>query len=458
MEPYAGLVYYRLGSVYESEQLYSISLEYYKRAIPYFEACNSHHYLAFCYRDISRTAHSICAHEDSLVTSSYRRALMEALLSGNQALSSEIRFHHELNKPNKDSTKLFELSRCLCDSFGQNRYAYFAAICHLKDGNICQGLKYIQCFTADTIYSDWAKIQYRYLQSLLYHKTGRTLQAYSMLQRVYHDLWILLQEDANARIYAISRHYDLEREQNRSLQLQLEKQRLHITIAGIAVLLLICVLVAWLIILHQRNEKRLMWQQSEQRQLKAQAEQLRIEKQRVVAENRRIEAEKQCAETDRRRIEAEKQHLEAQNQIIQLHAELQARREALRQNLRLRIDLTKHLHQLPEQDLQHLSKAFMDSLKSLTFSDKNTWQQFLGDFNNSYTDLLDNVKRNNPKTTDKDLQYIALAKLGLSINDICYLLDVGEQTIWNRRQRVKAHLNDPNTDLDEWIRMLSSQP
>ncbi len=104
-----------------------------------------------------------------------------------------------------------------------------------------------------------------------------------------------------------------------------------------------------------------------------------------------------------------------------------------------------------------MSVALIFQFFALSFSDKDTWQQFLNEFNDSYVDLLVNVKRNNPKTTDKDLQYIALAKLELSINDICYLLGVSEQTIWNRRQRLKSHIGNPDVDVDDWIRMLGTQ-
>lgn len=450
-EPYAGLIYYRLGNVCESEQLYSISLEYYQKAVPYLEKCASHYYLAFCYRDISRTAHSKVPCDSTLVDNSCQKALSEAMASNNSNLSYEIKYHDELNKSHRDTVKLVELAQYMSDSLLQCHYAYFVAMYYLQQGDIRRGTEYLERFAADTVYSDWAKIQYRYLQSLLYHKTGRTLQAYNMLQRVYHDLWTQLQEDADARIYAISRHYDLEREQNRSLQLQLEKQRLYITIASIAVLLLICVLIALLVITYQRNEKRTFQQQAEQKQLKEQAE-------RLLAEKKYIEAEKQRADAERQRVEAENKHLEAQNHIAQLNAELHARREALRQNLQLRIDLTKRLHQLPETDLQYLSKAFTESLASITFSDHDTWQQFLHEFNDLYANLLNDIQHNYPKITEKDLQYIALAKLDLSINDICYLLGTTERTIWNRRQRIKGHIGDSDVDVDEWIRMLSSQP
>lgn len=297
LEPYAGLIYYRLGNVCESEQLYSISLEYYQKAVPYLEKCASHYYLAFCYREISRTAHSKVPYDSTLVDNSCQKALSEAIVSGNSNLSYEIKYHDELNKPHRDTIKLFELAQYMSDSLQLNHYAYFVAMYCLQQGDTRRGTEYLHRFAEDTVYSDWAKIQYRYLQSLLYHKTGRTLQAYNMLQRVYHDLWTQLQEDADARVYAISRHYDLEREQNRSLQLQIEKQRLHITIAGVVVLLLICVLVAWLIIMHQRTEKRITQQQNEQERLKEQAE-------RLLAEKKYIEAEKQRADAENQRIEA----------------------------------------------------------------------------------------------------------------------------------------------------------
>ena len=451
LQPYIGMIYYKLGKVCESEQLYTIADEYYQKSVPYFIKCNSHHYLAYCYNDISR-AHprlNIC----DTVTSYeyYQKALYEANLTHNQPLYYDIKYQYELNRAIPDSFRLYELGLYMVDSLGQNRQAAIVSEYYLKQGDNRRGAEYLDHFAGDTVYSDWAKIQYRYLQSLLCHKTGRTLQAYSMLQQVYHDLWTQLQEDADARIYAISRHYDLEREQNRSLQLQLEKQRLYITIAGIAVLLLVSVLIALLVITHQRNEKRAFLQQAEQKQLKEQAE-------RLLAEKKYIEAEKQRADAEKQRIEAENKHLEAQKRITQLNAELYARREALKQNLQLRIDLTKRLHQLPKTDLQYMSKAFADSLASVTFSDNETWQQFLHEFNDLYANLLSDIQNNYPKITEKDLQYIALAKSGLSINDMCYLLDVSERTLWNRRQRIKGHIGNADIDVDEWIHTLSPHP
>ena len=75
-----------------------------------------------------------------------------------------------------------------------------------------------------------------------------------------------------------------------------------------------------------------------------------------------------------------------------------------------------------------------------------------------YANLLRDIQNYYPKITEKDLQYIALAKSGLSINDMCYLLDVSERTLWNRRQRIKGHIGNADMDVDEWIHTLSSQP
>ncbi len=450
LQPYIGMIYYKLGKVCESEQLYTIAEEYYLKSVPYFIKCNSHHYLAYCYNDISRTHPRLNVSDTITSFKYYQKALYEAQLTHNLPLYYDIMYQYELNRITPDSSRLHELGLYMVDSLGQNRQAAIVSEYYLNHGNIRGGEEYLSRFASDTLYSDWAKIQYRYLQSLLYQKTGRTLLAYNMLQQVYHELWTQLQEDADARVYAISRHYDLEREQNRSLQLQIEKQRLHITIAGVVALLLICILAAWLIIVHQRTEKRITQQKNEQERLKAQAE-------RLLTEKKYIEAEKQRADAEKQRIEVENKHQEAQSRIMQLNAELHTRREALKQNLQLRIDLTKRLHQLPEKDLQHLSKAFTDSLASVKFSNHDTWQQFLHEYNDLYANMLDNIQRDYPRLTEKDLQYIALATLDLSINDICYLLGTTERTIWNRRQRIKGHVGNADMDVDDWIRMLGPQ-
>lgn len=437
LEPYAGMIYYKLGKVCESEQLYTISEEYYLKSVPYLMACNSHYYLAYCYNDISRTHPKAQANDTLISFAYYQKALHEAKITHNQPLYYDIMYQYELNRTTPDSAKLFQLGLYMVDSLGLNRQAAIVAEHYMNHGDIRKGAEYLNRFAQDTVYSAWAKLQYRYLQSLLYSHTHHMPLAYSTLQQVYHDLWIQLQEDADARIYAISRHYDLEREQTHSLQLQMEKQHLRVAIIGIGLLLLISVLTAMLIISHLRNEKRAMRQQAEQDQLRAQAEQLRAEEQYIEAENKRVKAEKQ--------------HVEAQNHIMQLHAELQARREILRQNLRMRIELTKRFHQLPEQDVQHLSQTFKDGMADVIFSTPEHWQQFLTEFDDLYANMLARIRQDHPKITDKDLQYIALAKLNMSVNDICYLLGITERTIWNRRQRIKNHLDAPDADLDQWL-------
>ena len=426
IEPYIGMIYYKLGEIHEKEQLYNIAAEYYQKAVPYFEACHSHHYLAFCYRDISRTAHCANTTESQKIEETYRKALAEATISNNIPLKYDIMLHHELNRLPLDSVRIFQLSQYMCDSLGLCRQAFFVAEHYLERGDIELGTKYLHMFANDTINSDWGKIQYHYLACLLMKQKGDLPMAFHSLQQVYHDLWILLQHDVEARTYSISKYYDLEREQELRLQLQIDKQKLIIATCGIATLLLIGSLVALLIIMQQRNEKRALQQRNEVERLSMQA----------------------------KALEAHAKQMEAQNKIDQLQTELKVRRSALRQGLQYRIDLTKRLHQMPERERTALPESILKYINSITFSDKNTWDTFLHEFNDLYDNILSRIKDTYPNITDKDLQYIALSVMKMHNSDICFLLDTTERTIWNRRQRIKNHIGNANIDIDKWIAAL----
>ena len=65
--------------------------------------------------------------------------------------------------------------------------------------------------------------------------------------------------------------------------------------------------------------------------------------------------------------------------------------------------------------------------------------------------LLARLRSTYPNLTESDLQYIALAYLGLDNADISILLQMQERTLWNRRQRIKNHLGEPTMNLDDWI-------
>ncbi|MCQ2333050.1 MAG: hypothetical protein MJZ88_00355, partial [Paludibacteraceae bacterium] len=90
-----------------------------------------------------------------------------------------------------------------------------------------------------------------------------------------------------------------------------------------------------------------------------------------------------------------------------------------------------------------------------TFLSENLWEHWEGfqeEFNSLYNNLLTNLKTQYPALTSADLQMIALMVLGLSISDICLLLNQTKHTVWSRRLRIKTHLSlTKEDDLDEWV-------
>lgn len=82
------------------------------------------------------------------------------------------------------------------------------------------------------------------------------------------------------------------------------------------------------------------------------------------------------------------------------------------------------------------------------------WENFVTDYNFCTNNLLGRLQADNPKLTDADMLYIVLTKMGMSSHDISLLMDSAEQTVWNRRQRLKEHLSSPIEDLDEWLTSL----
>lgn len=72
-------------------------------------------------------------------------------------------------------------------------------------------------------------------------------------------------------------------------------------------------------------------------------------------------------------------------------------------------------------------------------------------FNALYGGLLEHLRTEHPLLTTQDEQVIVLGVLGFSNSDIAFLLNISDRTIWNRRQKIRDRLGDPQMDLDQWF-------
>jgi len=78
---------------------------------------------------------------------------------------------------------------------------------------------------------------------------------------------------------------------------------------------------------------------------------------------------------------------------------------------------------------------------------------FMKDFKLAYVGYLEALHAANPELTSSDELVLALMASGLSIPQICMLLESKPRTIWSRRLRIKNHIGLTNQDdLDEWVK------
>lgn len=380
-----GMTYYKMGRISETEQLYSVAERYYEKAVPLLAEAGFPYYAACGYRELARTT------QDSLVR---KESFSEALRYAEELDTLtylDIRYS-ALSRLEPQSPELTAISKYLCDSAGQKRYAYDLIKHYLRVGKVDSAKIYLDIFSMDTANLAWSKEKYTYLLSQYQQALGQGAGAYATLQQLYDKQSSEIEESGMARTFTISEHYDnaLVREQN--LQLRVEKQHLYVVIGSIAIVLLVG--IGLIVIIYSRWKSKRM-----------------VEK----------------AQTEAR--------------IEGMNSELKARRESMQRMLEQRVSLSKNLQEsVIGQKTGELPAWAKEFVETNIFTQAEQWASFREEFDAAYGNLLTRLKESYPSLTPMDLQVIALIVSGFDISDICLLLNLTKRTIWSRRLRIKTHL------------------
>lgn len=389
----AGMIFMLQGSVLELHDYLWQEAEYkYRVALPYFEAADDTVRMACCHRDIARM--SLWRQDTVAYEEHFLQAIELVSQTDNRLFYCDICAQYQLNHMPTDTLLLMALNEELCDSFGIYRYAYIPVEYHLARGNIAEGETFLSVYARDSVYTTWSRDEYDYLHSTLLAAKGDNVAAYRELRRLYLRRQQQTYEDGLSRTYAIARQYDIEREHHKMEQLLMQRRLLWFAVISLIVILAMSLLVAWLI--------------------------ARIRKAK----------------------------------LAQANTELLARRASLQRVLKQRVELTRQMRQSAESIAHKMPVWLQQYVDSNTFVNPETWKQFMQEFNDLYGNVLDRLQEQYPSLNENDLQYIALAMLGMDINDICYLLGMTDRTIWNRRQKIKIRIGDSHIDLDRWLQSL----
>lgn len=421
---YSGMVYYHEGVLAEHEQLFHIASERYLKALPFLRQSGDSLRIACCLRDAARMQ----ANDSSLRESLFSEALRMASSIHHPILYDDILVQQSMHCLPMDSDVVFEVSKYLCDSFCLPSYANMVCAIAMERGNLPTAENYFSLLENDTIHYDISRYIYYLLRSKMQQARGEQQEAYSSLEKAYLRVLADEQQNEAARTYAISRHYDVEKEQKHILELKLKQQQIRLTIGMIMTILLLVLLFCFLIYLFERN-KRIS------KEKEAALQQLTIRKK-----------EQEIAEKNLKQ-------LQMTNELHKAQEEIQDKRNALRQFLKHRVALFRQIHQSLLGSKQK-SESVKKVLDELSLNNPQTWQTFEEEFKAAYGDILNTVRAEHPSVNDKDIRYLALVILEITPAEIACVCQMEPQSVWNRRDRLKKHLETTVDDLDEWIESL----
>ncbi|MBQ9427709.1 MAG: hypothetical protein IJU36_08825 [Paludibacteraceae bacterium] len=401
-DPCHGLIYYCMGNVLEKELLNATAYGYYKKAAGYFLRADRPDYLVYCYRDIARM-HRNMGSADESPEYYYNLSLETAHRIGDTVQAAVTMLHCEADRPHPDSAVLCSLAVWLTDTAGLSLYADIAAECFLRSGKRDNAHRYMELLRQQQGgESQWAQRRYRELRCREAFRAGDSKTAFRILSSLYADEQLRAAEEAELRAFTLEKQFDLDAERAANKHLRGERI-LILIIAGLVVLVLILIVVI---------------------------QYVRLSRTRM-----------------RHQLEQEVQQSKTQAQ----EREIKSKSRQLQRLLKERVRTSRNLLCSMMGEQENVKVNTRRQLESLLLLDEKQWKTFVQEFEMANNGLLARLRSTYPKLTESDLQYIALAYIGLDNADISILLQMQERTLWNRRQRIKNHLGEPTMNLDDWI-------
>lgn len=383
-----GITYYRLGHAASDERLWQFARKYYQESIHWLRHTDNYLFLSYAYREV---AYTLLDDNQEALLKMMDTALFYAKELTNPAYTVDLEYNYAKFRGESEEA-LWPRKKYLCDSLMLYGYATEIADYYLNNNAYDSALHYIQLLARDTATSDWFREQYHFQYANYLTGIGDKDSAISVLSRLHRWQTQQIEDNAYTRTYAIAQSYNVLWEQEKSLRLQVEKERLYLLI--LVLLLSFVLVVGFILFLHYKK--------------------LRIYQKNL--------AEKEMAQRNLQ-------------QLIEWRLQ---QAKALKKSL-----LTHQLEDLPQWGKEICKTIYLSDTEIDTI---------VGECNAAYSGLLDSIREQCPDLTKTDAIVIALICSGLSIEDCCILLDVSKETLWKRRKRLRLRLNLPaDMSLEDWI-------
>ena len=395
-----GFTWFYMGNSSESNQLYTVAQDYYRKALPLLEEADNATYTACAYRDLARTIAIAQAQTDSALlyfsrAEDYAREAQSDLL-----LLDIAAYRYQLCYPDSVEQRL-AVCRRLAEEYGAHaRYSEIVELLLAEHATDSAAFYLERLQPNDSAYAYWFAESYAYLSSKVMQQRGQTDEAYRVLLDLYDRKIDELQRDAGARTYALALQYDVEREKQLAAEAQRERrwqQMVSVILVLLVILLVVLIVVLWRYWLQRRREQTAALQALREKYVQ----------------------------------------------------QLQLALERLQQKVSLTREIEMQRMRGKEVEFPKWLQTYRD--EQLTMS-KESLNELVESVDKALDGAISRLRADYPQLTESDMQFAILSIIGASDNDMSILLNVQKQTIYHRRQIVRKHINTQIDDIDVWLR------
>ncbi len=311
-----------------------------------------------------------------------------------------------------NSNDALNAAKYITDSTGINHYANVLARYYMAKGMFDSAAIYISKYALDTLIDNKRITRWRYeqLKADYLYAVGDYRQAAQMYRAKAANIESQLQKDEAARVYKISRRYDLEKEKNRHLQTELSRQRLVIALLVLAIaIFLIVVIVAIVVSRLKKKQQQAEW-----------------ERDKIAQQNQMLLGERQ--------------------EDLELLRDIFIKRAQLTGAYKL-----EELKQHPENIQQpQWAKEFIES--NIITDIQSQTDSILSQVNKLFGGVIDNLRSDYPKLTDSDLLILTFMLCSMSARDMALLLNRTTQGVYNQQTKIRETMGlHPRQNVSEWL-------
>ena len=401
-----GLNYFNLGYVSMEDELYNLSLNYFKKSLKCFQQSRNIKYQAYAYREISNMYYQM-RYPYNIILQNLNNALRLSEVAKDSVNYYDILVRKGKLMYDRDFKHSKEYILKGYNYFPNQRpyFAAYLAYVYSKLNKPDSAKYYLQISLKDTINSPYKIIGYLAAEIISQNENDYK-NAYFYLNKAYLLRDSTFKKTIKSQIYRIDRQYNLNVKEKENAALQMTIRNIMILIAVLVIVILSIVFVASIIL----NRTKLSNAQNE------------MEKERLEHENEIY-----------RTVNIQKQ------EIILLK---------LNQN----IANTLKFYELKKSfKLTGKKEEFYEQLAKQSMLTEDVWKQYIDDVNYLFDNRISQLKEKYD-LTKMDLIVIALMCLKVSLIDSCILLNMTRNTMYVRRKTIKKRLTlSIDIDLDQWI-------